>query len=137
MDNTFKKDLDSLLKLSDRVIAYPSIDITESAKNIHASSNIINCTCGIVQCAQIMETGFSLWTVSPVIALAKWVYDKFTEHKRKQEEKERALREIIRKQQAIIRELEKQNIKNQQEIKNLKKMLEILEDAENGLRNAA
>ena len=84
-----------------------------------------------------METGFSLWTVSPVIALAKLVYDKFTEHKRKQEEKERALREIIRKQQAIIRELEKQNIKNQQEIKNLKKMLEILEDAENGLRNAA
>ena len=44
------------------------------------------------------------------------------------EEKERMKNEIIRKQQAIIRKLQRENELNQQEIKNLKDTLEMLED---------
>lgn len=55
---------------------------------------------------------------------------------RKKEEKERALREVVKKQQAIIEALKKQNAENTVEIKNLKDMLRMLEETEQALKNA-
>ena len=63
--------------------------------------------------------------------------------KRERQEKERMLREVIRKQQAVINKLnqeleksKKQNAQNQEDIKNLKTILDMLEKTEEHLKAA-
>lgn len=64
-------------------------------------------------------------------------YRKYQRAKRAQQEKERMRNEIICKQQAIINKLKEKNNLNKEEIKNLKKTLEILEDFVESLKKAA
>jgi hypothetical protein len=59
------------------------------------------------------------------------------------EEKERMLREVIRKQQALIRRINKEleenrrlHIQNQNKIKHLEEMLRMLENTENKIKAA-
>ena len=74
-----------------------------------------------------------------VLVIKTW----FNKKEREREEKERMLREIIRKQQAVINRLEaelakerQRNANNRKEIKNLKEMLRMLEEAERQLKAA-
>ena len=48
------------------------------------------------------------------------LYEKWKNHKKLKEEKERAYQDVIRKQQTIIRKLQEKNYKNEQELKNLR-----------------
>lgn len=77
----------------------------------------------------------------PGVLIAWWAKAKLEQLER--EEKERMLREVIGKQQAVIdrlnQELAKsrqQNKKNHREIENLKEMLRMLEEAESQLKAA-
>lgn len=79
------------------------------------------------------------WPIGPIV----WVYKIFKNKEKEYQEKERMLREVIRKQQAVINKLNEelarsrqQNANNCQEIENLKEMLEILEKTERKI-NAA
>ena len=80
--------------------------------------------------------------LGPALLLA-WAGKKLFDRKRHEEEKERMLREVIRKQQAVIKRLEEelakerqQNANNRKEIENLKEILQMLEGAEKQLRAA-
>lgn len=86
--------------------------------------------------------GVLLAPISHVL-MAAWVAKKLLNPKKHEEEKERMLREVIRKQQAVIKRLEdeqarlrKQNADNRKEIEHLKEILKILERTEAQLRAA-
>ena len=86
--------------------------------------------------------GGVLLAPSPVL-MAAWVAKKLFNQKKHEEEKERMLREVIRKQQAVIKRLEdeqarlrKQNADNRKEIEHLKEILKMLERTEAQLRAA-
>lgn len=73
-----------------------------------------------------------------------YIWRKYTESQKRQQEKERMLREIIAKQQAVIRQLEteemrlkQENAQNRVEVENLKNMLHILEQATNQIKTVA
>ncbi len=77
----------------------------------------------------------------PGVLIAWWAKAKLEQLER--EEKERMLREVIRKQQAVIRRLEEEreenrrlHMQNQEKIKNLEEMLQILEDTLNEIEAA-
>jgi len=119
MNNTLQEQVYDLCKLADAVIAHPEKSIRVSAENIGVCSSVYNFIC---------ENPFTWYPIltSPIL----WPIFYFKKKKREREEKERMLREIIKKQQAIIQELEKKEKKTEQEIENLKKMLQMLQEAE-------
>lgn len=79
------------------------------------------------------------WAVGGAVLVASStaIFTKVKAARKAREEKERMKNEIIRKQQAIIGELKKQNANNAQEIKNLKETLTIMEKLLEGLNQAA
>ena len=79
------------------------------------------------------------WAIggAALLLLGGTAYKKYQRIQRAQQEKERMKNEIIRKQQAIINKLKSQHNLNQQEIKNLKETLKILEDFVGNLKKAA
>ena len=110
-------NIDNILKAADYVIKCPSTTVMEACSNFGVSVSPV--------------TGFVMGTIicqSPVISGMLWVYNKIAKNRRETQEKERMKNEIIRKQQAIIRKLQRENELNQKEIKNLKDTLEMLED---------
>lgn len=112
-----KDNIDNILKAADSVIKCPSTTVIEACSNFGVSASPV--------------TGFVMGTIicqSPVISGMLWVYNKIAKNRKEAQEKERMKNEIIRKQQAIIRKLQRENELNQQEIKNLKDTLEMLED---------
>ena len=58
------------------------------------------------------------------------------EAQERKQEKERAIREIIARQQAVIRKLETINAQNSVEIDNLKRMLDLLEQSKKQIEKA-
>lgn len=109
--------IDNILKAADCVIKTPSTTIREACSNYGISVSPV--------------TGYVVGAIiapSPILTGVLWVYNKITQKRKEAEEKERMKNEIIRKQQAIIRKLQRENELNQQEIKNLKDTLEMLED---------
>ena len=125
-----------LCRLADGVIANPSVEIPTLAAKIGVGASIISFVGGG---ALFLSP---LW-LGPVIALATWAYKKVKKNNKAQQEKERMLREVICKQQAVIDKLNdelaqsrQQNVKNSREIENMKEMLRMLEEAESQLKAA-
>ena len=124
--------VEDICRLADAVIKEPFTDIATTVANIGLSANVA----GFV--AETRKLYCDYYGSIPY-----WVVKKLIEKKEQRQEKERMLREIIRKQQAVINKLNQelaksreQNAKNCQEIENLKQILRILEEAEKQL-NAA
>lgn len=160
--STLKDDVDSLLRLSDQVLANPSISVAEHARRIHVTSGVastigaVGFVCGAT--ATLIKKGWDAWDASiataagiavgalvggPIglligggIAIGAWIKYK-REKERQRQEKERMLREIIKKQQALIEKLKKENAENKKEIENLQNMIDALEETIVTLRNAA
>lgn len=130
--------IQDLCKLADKVVANPSVEIVTTAAKIGVGASI---TSFIAGGALVLSP--LLGPAIPVITIATWVTKKVMKNNREQQEKERMLREVIGKQQAVIdrlnQELAKsrqQNEKNHREIENLKEMLRMLEEAESQLKAA-
>ena len=123
-----------LCRLADKVVANPSVEIATTAATIGVGASIISFVAGG---ALILSP-----LASPVIAVLTWI-KKVKKGNKEQQEKERMLREVICKQQAVINKLNdeldksrQQNVKNSREIENLKEMLRMLEEAESQLKTA-
>lgn len=121
--SSLQKQVEEICNLADYVIKNPK----EPIMNIAKSNNMLFAISAIYA---------PLPVLSPITVIYK-IYNWIKQEKRKKEEKERMLREIIAKQQAIIRELEKRLEGNRIEIENLKEMLRILKEMEQGIRNTA
>lgn len=124
-------------RLADAVVKNPSTSIFTTASNIGVCAAVAGFAAGgVMAFAPILA-------FNPAIAVAIWLAKKFNDKKKEEQEKERMLREVIRKQQAVIQKLNQelaksrqQNEKNRLEIENLKEMLRMLEETEEYL-NAA
>ncbi len=119
--SSLQKQVEEICNLADYVIKNPK----EPIMNIAKSNNMLFAISVIYA------------PLPPIALIAYKIYDWINKEKRKKEEKERMLREVIAKQQAIIRELEKRLEDNRVEIENLKEMLRILKEMEQGIRNSA
>jgi len=133
-----QEQVKDVCRLADAVIKDPTTSIAITAGNI-----------GVCGAVAISAAGGELF-LSPlfghlgmVIAVGIWIAKKLGAKEKQKQEKERMLREVIRKQQAVINKLNQelaksrqQNAQNCQEINNLKKILRILEETEGHLKAA-
>lgn len=119
---SLQEQVKELCKLADQVVANPLNPPYETAKKLGVSALIL------------------VHPYNPLLYMLEKLYGS---SKRKQE-KERMLREIIAKQQAVIRQLEvevarmsQENAQNRNEVENLKRMLSILEQAQKQIEATA
>ena len=126
-----QEQVKDICRLADAVIQNPITPITTTANSIGVCSTVAVFAAG----GQLILSPLLMGPVGLVIAAGNWIFKKIKE--KQQQEKERMLREVIRKQQAVIEKLNKelakskeQNAKNHQEILNLKQMLSMLEVTE-------
>lgn len=129
---TLQDQVDAVCKLADEVITNPGLPVKTIAQKMGLGAAIVAFAAG-----GALPLLPLLGPLSPMAALGVWTYKKFKDREKAQQEKERMLREVIKKQQAVIRELEKRQANNTEEIKNLKRMLEMLDETENAVRKAA
>ncbi len=101
---------------SDRIVANPKLSPEDVIKN------------------NVKVLKMTIINSSPVLMLGSFLWKQYKDHQKKQEEKERMLRQIIAKQQAVINKLneelkkaKEEQARNQVDIKNLREMLSILE----------
>ena len=128
-----QEQVNDICRLADAVVYDPSTSLLTTAKKIGVSTAVAS---GVMAFAPIAA-------INPLLAAGIWIVKKARDKEKERQEKERMLREVIRKQQAVINKLNEelarsrqQNAQNRQEIENLKKMLKLLEEAEEHL-NAA
>lgn len=126
-----QEQVKDICRLADAVIQNPITPITSTANSIGVCSTVAVFAAG----GQLILSPLLMGPVGLVIAAGNWILKKIKEKEKQQQEKERMLREVIRKQQAVIEKLNKelakskeQNVKNHQEILNLKQMLSMLEE---------
>lgn len=129
----FQEQVKDICRLADAVIQNPITPITSTANSIGVCSSVAVFAAG----GQLILSPLLMGPVGLIIAAGNWIFKKIREKEKQQQEKERMLREVIRKQQAVIEKLNKeldrskeQNAKNHQEVDNLKKMLRMLEETE-------
>lgn len=127
-----------LCKLTDKVVANPSVEIVTTAARIGVGASIASFAAG----GALMLSPL-LGPAIPVFVVAERVFKIFRKDNKDQQQKERMLREVISKHQAVIDRLNmelakssQQNDKNHREIENLKKMLRMLEEAESQIKAA-
>ena len=123
-----------ICRLADEVIDHPNLPVKISAKNIGVGAAIIAFAGGLP--LPILPFLLPLGPIGPLLA-GGYIWKKIKEKENERQEKERMLREIIKKQQAVIRELQKQQETNREEIKNLRRMLEMLEEMESVVKKVA
>ncbi len=132
---SLQEQVKDICRLADSVIENPSVSVKTTATNLGLGGAIVAFAAGgaIFPLAPIFLIGGPIgWGA----AAATWVYKKIKDKEKAQQEKERMLREVIRKQQAVIRELDRQQASNKEEINNLKRMLEMLEETEKSIKAA-
>lgn len=147
--SSLQKQVEEICNLADYVIKNPKEPIVNIAQSKNMLPSTINAVSSGISLSGAFSKGFGLsamklvkpnpllFPITIVGTVGYKIYDWIKQEKRKKEEKERMLREIIAKQQAIIRELEKRLEGNRIEIENLKEMLRILKETEQGIRNTA
>ncbi|WP_455516219.1 hypothetical protein [Porphyromonas sp.] len=134
---SLQKQVQGLCQLATVVIGNPTQSPSDAAKKLGLSpESITNAALSLF----FIESSF----FGPLIGTSLYIWRKYTESQKRQQEKERMLREIIAKQQAVIRQLEteemrqkQENAQNRVEVENLKNMLHILEQATNQIKTVA
>lgn len=124
-----KNGIEKILQACDKVIANPKQSIytltnskTRNTIGVLVAVNVIS----PIAASPLLIGGGMLF---PVPAIALLIY-KYFKRNGDLQEKDKMYREIIKKQQAVIRELEKRDRLSSEEIKNLKETLEMLEQLE-------
>lgn len=134
---SLQKQVQGLCQLATVVIGNPTQSPSDAAKKLGLSPETI--TNAALSLFFIESSVFG-----PLIGTSLYIWRKYTGSQKRQQEKERMLREIIAKQQAVIRQLEteemrlkQENAQNRVEVENLKNMLHILEQATNQIKTIA
>lgn len=133
---SLQDQVQKLCQLADLVVANPLKSPVETAEQLQMTGTMIGVVCG---------TGIIAAPITiPILDVLFYAWRKHTESQKRRQEKERMLREIITKQQAVIRKIEaeeakmkQENAQNRAELENLKQMLHILEQVVNQVKTAA
>lgn len=155
----------SILKATDAVIKNPKTDFQTELSKQDSSKNLVSIfkstgTAGLVAATGAASISTSIasliagfgvaagaatvtgpigWAIGgAVVAFGGYsIYLKYKAAQKAKQEKERMYNEIIRKQQAIINKLKRENELNHNEIMNLKKTLEVLEEISRAMNKRA
>lgn len=129
---SLQKQVQELCQLATVVIGNPTQSPSDAAKKLGLSPEIK------IAVLSLFFPSFRF------IGTSLYIWRKYIGSQKRQQEKERMLREIIAKQQAVIRQLEteemrlkQENAQNRVEVENLKNMLHILEQAANQIKTVA
>lgn len=130
---SLQENVKDVCKLADRVIANPSINPYVKFIELPSVKPHVDGAAFIL--GPLLGGGLIAWLIKKVIGQKKEIISL--------QEKERMLREIIRKQQAVIRRLKEEreenrrlHMQNQEKIKNLEEMLQMLEECIKKLKAA-
>lgn len=133
-----EEQVKDVCRLADAVIKDPTTDLAITAGNIGVCAAVAGVAAGggLIPPPMFGPLGWA-------IAAGIWIAKKLREREKQRQKKDRMLREVISKQQAVIKKLEQelaksrqQNAQNRQEINNLKEILRMLEETEEHI-NAA
>lgn len=129
---SLQEQVKELCKIAEQVVANPLKTPYETAKELGLSAPMLDVSNGVI------------FLTSPIMGTLLYAWRKYTESEKRKQEKERMLREIIAKQQAVIRQLDvevarmnQENAQNRNEVENLKRMLSILEQAQEQIEATA
>lgn len=123
--HSLQEFVDDLSKISEHVVANPLQSPSKAAKELGLNSTISFLARGFLP--PILIPSWNLWM---------YIWRKYKKTQERKQEKERAIREIIARQQAVIRKLESINAQNSVEIDNLNSMLELLEKSKKQIEKA-
>ena len=135
-----QKQVKDVCRLADAVVQDPTTAIAVTAAKIGVCAAVAGFAAGG---GLVLAPMLGFGPVGWGFVLGVWAIKKLVNTGKRRQEKERMLREVIRKQQLVINKLNEElaksrgkNAENRQEIKNLKEALRMLEEAEEHL-NAA
>lgn len=138
---SLQKQIQELCLLSSEVLKNPSQSPNYTAKKLGLSHATIKVADSGIFIIESLVYGPIIY--GPIIGGVLYIWRKLTDSQRRKEEKERMLREVIAKQQVVIRKLEseeakmkQENAQNRAEVENLKQMLHILEQVANQVKTA-
>lgn len=130
---SLQEQIKEICQLADKTIENPTLTPIQTAQKLGLSPSIVGFIKGNGLVADLIIYG-------PVVGGLMHLWKKYTDSEKEKLEKERMLREIIAKQQAVIKKLEFElnksqeiNAHNRNDINNLKEMLHLLEKAKNHL----
>ncbi len=131
-----------LSRISEHVVANPLQSPSKAAKELGLNSTIRFLARGslplTLNSASLgLSSSLFVWLTSLfALSTSLFAWRKYKEAQERKQEKERAIREIIAHQQAVIRKLESINAQNSVEIDNLNSMLELLEKSKKQIEKA-
>ncbi len=131
-----------LSRISEHVVANPLQSPSKAAKELGLNSTISFLARGslplTLNSASLgLSSSLFVWLTSLfALSTSLFAWRKYKEAQERKQEKERAIREIIAHQQAVIRKLESINAQNSVEIDNLNNMLELLEKSKKQIEKA-
>lgn len=132
-----------LCRISEHVVANPLQSPSKAAKELGLNSTISFLARGSLPLTRnaaslgLSSSLFPLLTSLFALLTSLFAWRKYNkEAQERKQEKERAIREIIARQQAVIRKLETINAQNSVEIDNLKRMLDLLEQSKKQIEKA-
>ena len=131
-----------LSRISEHVVANPLQSPSKAAKELGLNSTISFLARGslplTLNSASLgLSSSLFVWLTSLfALSTSLFAWRKYKEAQERKKEKERAIREIIAHQQAVIRKLESINAQNSVEIDNLNNMLELLEKSKKQIEKA-
>ena len=131
-----------LSRISEHVVANPLQSPSKVAKELGLNSTISFLARGSLplslnSASLGLSSSLFAWLTSLFALLTSlFAWRKYKEAQERKQEKERAIREIIASQQAVIRKLETINAQNSVEIDNLKRMLDLLEQSKKQIEKA-
>ena len=119
-----------LYQLADEIIANPTQPLLNAAEALRLSPSVLS----FIRSGSFVAGMLSL---NPMGMLAAYLWHRYTDSQKARLEKERMLREVIAKQQAVISKLDvelakqrKEGAQNRAEIEHLKELLLLLEKFE-------
>ena len=134
---SLQEQVKQICSLADNIILNPELPPKQVAQRMNVSAGVLGAVNGTGIVAGPLIIPIS------IVGIFYYIWNKYSGFKKKQLEKERMLREVIAKQQAVIRKLEEelkksamQNENNRIEIENLREMLRILKETEEQIKNA-
>lgn len=133
---TLQEQVKDICLLADKVIENPKESLPKIVKSTGVCASIVAFVIGGAGTLIAAPIAIPLDATFVIAVLIKKLFKNKSRKAIEQQEKERMLREVIQKQQAVIKKLEAQNADNKAEIENLKRMLDLLNETEEKVKAA-
>lgn len=122
------KDVEDVLNFADKVMEDPEQDVKTTAKLISPSF-----------AKKFLVGGnpflsYALFAINPIIYTSSiLIRNHMAEKKKKQQQKELLMRKVMAKQQEVIQKMQNQQEMNEQKIRNLQAVIDMLDDTKDEL----